>query len=203
MEVAGFSAWLVDLDGTLYRQRPVRLAMAAELALMGPHRIRIVKRFRREQERLRKEPQPAGDACPYQAQLAGTARALALPIEHVAKIVQHWMERRPCKWLRLFRRAPLIAEIAAFRQRGGKTALVSDYPASVKLAGMGIANLFDVVVACGEPEGPPCLKPSPLGYLLAAERLAIPAERCLVIGDRPDADGAAAERAGMAFRLVA
>jgi HAD superfamily hydrolase (TIGR01549 family) len=47
-----------------------------------------------------------------------------------------------------------------------------------------------------------CLKPWPDGYLLAAERLGVAAAECLVIGDREDADGLAASRAGMAFRRV-
>ena len=71
-----------------------------------------------------------------------------------------------------------------------------------KLAALGDASLFEVVVASGEPEGPPRLKPHPGGYLAAAKRLGVPPEECLVIGDRDDADGAAARAAGMSFRLV-
>ncbi|HMJ15422.1 MAG TPA: HAD-IA family hydrolase, partial [Polyangiaceae bacterium] len=66
----------------------------------------------------------------------------------------------------------------------------------------GHATLFDTVVASGEPDGPRRLKPHPDGYLAAAQRLGVPAERCLVIGDRQDADGAAATAAGMQFRWV-
>jgi HAD superfamily hydrolase (TIGR01549 family) len=202
-----FDAWLVDLDGTLYRQAPVRLLMAAELLLLGPHRIRAIRYFRKEQERLRGEV--AGELAasgeipsPYQTQLSRAAAGLGCTAEALAPIVREWMERRPGKWLRWFRRQSLLAEISAFRARGGKTALVSDYPAQAKLAGLGASGLFDLVVASGEPGGPPELKPSPAGYLLAAERLQISSVRCLVIGDRDDADGLAARRAGMAFRKV-
>jgi HAD superfamily hydrolase (TIGR01549 family) len=203
-----FSAWLIDLDGTLYRQAPVRLAMAAELLLFGPHRIRAIKRFRSEQEALRSEllrrdameGRPAEG--PYEQQLARAAASLGWTSESLAPIVREWMEQRPGKWLRLFRRRSLLAEIATFRARGGKTALVSDYPAQAKLAGLRAANLFDVVVACGEPGGPPALKPSPAGYLLAAERLRVHPQHCLVIGDRDDSDGAAARRAAMTYRRI-
>lgn len=205
---AEHDAWLVDLDGTLYRQGPVRLAMAAELLLLGPHRIRAIKQFRREQERLRGElaaaPSGNGDSpgCPYQTQLARTAAVLGCPVDALAPVIREWMERRPGKWLRLFRRRWLLAEIAEFRARGGKTALVSDYPAQAKLASLQVESLFDLVVASGEPGGPPELKPSPAGFLLAAARLQIAPARCLVIGDRPDADGLAASRAGMTYRQV-
>ena len=67
---------------------------------------------------------------------------------------------------------------------------------------MGAPDLFDVIVASGEENGPRRLKPDPEGYLRAAELLQVAPERCLVIGDRDDADGGAARAANMAFRLV-
>jgi HAD superfamily hydrolase (TIGR01549 family) len=198
-----YDAWLVDLDGTLYWQAPVRLLMAAELACFAPHRIRAVLCFRREQERLRREPHTvSGATSAFQAQLDRTAAALGCAPEHLTEILSYWMEQRPGKWLRLFRHRGLLREIADFRAAGGKTAVVSDYPAAVKLAGMRIASLFDAVVASGEAGGPAALKPDPAGLLLAAERLRVPPARCLVIGDRDDADGEAARRAGMGFRLM-
>jgi HAD superfamily hydrolase (TIGR01549 family) len=207
-------AWLVDLDGTLYRQQPVRLAMALELVVCGPHRIRLVQAFRRVQEELRTEISPApafADAprlgaraaqTPYDEQLRRAAEVVGQPIDSIRPLLRHWMEERPAKWLRMFRRQSLLSEIAEFRAAGGKTALVSDYPAQAKLAGMGIRELFDLVVASGEPGGPATLKPSPEGYLLAAERLEVSPADCLVIGDRQDADGEAATRARMKFRFV-
>ncbi len=197
-----YEAWLIDLDGTLYWQTPVRWLMAAELVLLAPHRIRAVQYFRREQERMRREAPAASAVSPYELQLDRAAAALGFSSEQLAEIVRDWMERRPARWLRLFRRRGLEREIDRFHAAGGKTAVVSDYPAAVKLAGLGVASLFDAVVASGEPGGPPALKPDPAGYLQAAERLQVPPSKCLVIGDRDDADGEAARRAGMAFRLV-
>jgi HAD superfamily hydrolase (TIGR01549 family) len=196
-----FAAWLIDLDGTLYRQKPVRLAMAAELLLLAPHKVRTVQAFRREQERIRAEGSLT-TACSYQLQLERTAQALGCSTESVTPVIRTWMEERPAKWLRLFTRKSLIDEIKAFRQAGGKTALVSDYPATTKLKGMRLETMFDAVVASGEPGGPRLLKPHPEGYLLAAERLEISPSSCLVIGDRDDADGEAARRAGMVFRHI-
>jgi phosphoglycolate phosphatase/putative hydrolase of the HAD superfamily len=101
-----------------------------------------------------------------------------------------------------FRREALLSEIKAFRDEGGRTALVSDYPAQVKLSALDVATLFDRVIANGESGGPKRLKPSPDGLLLAAASLKAEPKRCLVIGDRLDADGAAANAAGMEFRLI-
>jgi HAD superfamily hydrolase (TIGR01549 family) len=195
-----FDAWLVDLDGTLYRPLLVKAAMALELGLGGWPVMGVLRQFRKEHEHLRTLPPPGGD--PFRAQVLRTAEATGVPEEQVEIIVREWMVERPGKYLRLYARGALVREIRDFRQQGGRTAIVSDYPARPKLAAMGLADLFDAVVASGEAGGPPRLKPHPAGYLLAADRLGVSPARCLVIGDRPDADGEAATEAGMAFRRV-
>jgi HAD superfamily hydrolase (TIGR01549 family) len=189
----------VDLDGTLYRSAPVRFAMAAELAVFGARSLVLLRRFRNEHEKLRRL-ELEGD--PFRIQIARTAEALGRSEREIETVVRSWMIERPARWLGLFRRKSLLAEIESFRSRGGRTALVSDYPARQKLAALGARELFDVVVASGEPGGPLRLKPHPNGMLRAAEALAVAPARCLVIGDRDDADGLAARAAGMAFRLM-
>ena len=48
-----YPAWLIDLDGTLYRQRIVRSMMAVEVLILGRSSITILKAFRQEHERIR------------------------------------------------------------------------------------------------------------------------------------------------------
>jgi HAD superfamily hydrolase (TIGR01549 family) len=200
-----YQAWLVDLDGTLYAPLLVKFAMAGELLLGGWGAIGTLRRFRLEHERLRHE-QAAGldgvDDDPFTVQLRRTAEALAVEATVVEARVREWMLERPGKWLRRAQRTALLQEIAAFRAAGGRTALVSDYPARAKLRALGVESLFEVVVASGEPNGPKRLKPHPQGYLRAAALLGVDPEHCLVIGDRDDADGAAAQAAKMAFRRI-
>lgn len=135
-------------------------------------------------------------------QIQETARTLGMTPEAVRSAIECWMITRPSRHLPRLRRTALLDQIREFRQRGGRTALVSDYPTQAKLTALDAADLFDTVVASGEPNGPRRLKPDPEGYRLAADRLGVPPERCLVIGDRDDIDGAAARRAGMDFRLI-
>jgi HAD superfamily hydrolase (TIGR01549 family) len=194
-------AWLVDLDGTLYASPPVKVAMAAELSLSGWAVVGMLRRFRAEHELLR-HGQTEAVSSPYQLQLERTAGALGLAPAQVEAHVREWMIERPGKWLRLFRRSALIAELAAYRGAGGRLGLVSDYPARRKLQALGCLDLFDIVVANGEEGGPRWLKPHPDGLLSACERLGARPERCLMLGDRHDADGEAARRAGMVFRRI-
>jgi HAD superfamily hydrolase (TIGR01549 family) len=156
--------------------------------------------FRRQHELVRANPPDALD--PYRAQLERTAEAVEHDIEAVAALVTEWMHVRPGRWIHLFRRRSLLAEMEEHRNGGGKVALVSDYPARKKLDALGLTSFFDVIVASGEPNGPRRLKPDPEGYLLAASALSVEPARCLVIGDREDADGAAARAAQMAFRRI-
>lgn len=194
-------AWLVDLDGTLYQPKPLKVIMAAHLLVAGPRALRIVTRFRKEHEAIRLSMLEC-DPSPFEEQLRCTARALEIDQSEVSATVARFMFEKPLPWLRRLKRNDLLREIATFREDGGRTAIVSDYPAKSKLAALDVANLFDRVVACGEPEAPRRLKPAPDGYLLAAKALGVEPTRCLVIGDRMDADGIAAKAAGMEFRQV-
>lgn len=194
-------AWLLDLDGTLYHPLPVRLLMGLELLTMGFGALPTIQTFRDQHERLRELPSEAG-LDPFERQLRITAAELRQDRDQIAHVVQEWMQRRPGKWLKLFKRRSLLQRIAAHRAAGGKTAVVSDYPARHKLEAMNATQLFEVVIASGEPGGPQRLKPDPQGYLLAAQALGVAPAECLVIGDREDADGAAAQAAGMAFQLI-
>ena len=196
-----YRAWLVDLDGTLYAAKPVKVAMAAELALRNWRAAWVIKRFRVEHERLRSEG-PSGLANPYREQLERTANVCAMSVESVEALVDQWMLQRPAKWIRLFRRRWLIEEINKFRGKGGLVGIVSDYPVRGKLHALSMAHIVNVIVANGDSRAPYRLKPAPDGYRAAAASLGVSSGECLVIGDRTDADGQAAKLAGMAFAHV-
>lgn len=199
--MSDYSAWLIDLDGTLYRSLPVKVAMGIELCFAGRQVRRVIRAFRHEHEALR-HADSRSDTSPFETQLVRTSERLRCPITEVRTIVEDWMFARPGRWLRRFRRRGLLEEIARFRANGGRTALVSDYPARAKLAALEATELFDVVVANGETTTPYRLKPSPFAFVTAADQLGVRRDECLVLGDRLDADGLAAKQAGMAFRYI-
>ncbi|HET9960158.1 MAG TPA: HAD family hydrolase [Polyangiaceae bacterium] len=197
-----YEAWLVDLDGTLYWAPGVKLAMGLELALFGLSKIKRLRRFRHEHEALRAAGPAAALGDPFQLQLQSAAHALELEPAILEQDIRSWMIERPARYLSWFKRKELLTRIRRFRAKGGRTALVSDYPATRKLEALGASDLFEVIVASGEPFGPKRLKPDPSGYLTAASKLGVEPARCLVLGDRQDADGLAAQAAGMTFRKI-
>jgi beta-phosphoglucomutase len=85
--------------------------------------------------------------------------------------------------------------LAALRIRKIKTAVASSSRnASLIIERLGLAERFDAIVDGNDVEHS---KPHPAVFLLAARRLALPPEHCLVIEDAP-AGVEAARRAGMA-----
>ncbi len=199
-------AWLLDLDGTLYKAKPLKWAMAAELALLGAPAVKALRVFRRLHETLREEwhtdPELEFDPSPFHEQIKRAADISGVAHELVRSHVEEWMIQRPSKWMRRFERTELITRVVEFRDKGGKTALVSDYPAEYKIKAMGYRHLFDTVVSSGDHPKVRRLKPAPDPFLIAAEELGVPPEDCLVIGDRDDADGGSARAAGMDFELI-
>jgi FMN phosphatase YigB (HAD superfamily) len=67
---------------------------------------------------------------------------------------------------------------------------------AAKLAATGLADLLPVVVVTDALGGRGLRKPHPAGLLTVAERLGVPADRLLVIGDRPGKDVAVAASVG-------
>lgn len=183
-----------DVDGTLYRQRPLRLRMARDLILhtltkadLAP--IAVLGRFRRIRERLGEERVDGFEA----TLIAETAAASGRSLQAVRTLVDDWIEARPLPYLAACRYDG-VAELFAGLGRHGKTiGVLSDYPAAAKLAALGLAA--DHVVTAGDP-GIGILKPHPRGLQALMARANVGPAATLLIGDRVDRDGVAAREAG-------
>jgi HAD superfamily hydrolase (TIGR01509 family) len=201
-------AIVFDVDGTLYRQRRVRIAMLLRLLRecvlrprAGTRAARVVYAYRRAQEQLRHGAAPDPGAAGSAAQLRLTAQWTGLSAPVVTAAVARWMEQEP---LPLIARAALpglerfLDRAAA---RGLRLAVLSDYPAQAKLEALGIARHFEVVV-CAQDADVGAFKPDPRGLLLTLHRLGVPPDRALYVGDRPEVDGVTATSAGVAAVIV-
>lgn len=197
---------ILDVDGTMYVQRPVRLGMLFRLsayALQHPRDGRAcllaLRAYRRAQEQLRNDPVAEGHA--GREQIALAARMAGLGEHAVRRHVEHWMEREPLGLVARAARPGLRDFLLASREHGACIGVFSDYRADEKLRALGIRDLVDVVRsaqddACGR------FKPNPAGLLLVAAELGVAAGSAVYIGDRPEVDAIAAKRAGMRAFIV-
>ena len=205
--VAGVRAVLFDVDGTLYSQGPLRVLMAAELALEGlraPQQTRrtarIISTFRRTREELRQE----GDASarPLDVlQFERTAERLGIDAVDVERVVDDWMMARPLKYLRRVRRPGLPALLSLLAERGLRVGAFSDYPVLAKLRALGVANHFSLGL-CAADRPINAFKPHPKGFRHACELWGVAPQEVLYVGDRPETDGAGAAAAGIRCVIV-
>jgi len=182
-----------DVDGTLYRQGPLRLRMGRDMVLhtvakCDLNAISVVSAYRRIRERL-----AAQEVVDFERVLiAETANATSRSPERVRAIVSEWIETRPLRYLRscLFSGVPQL--FAGLQRAGKEIGIFSDYPATEKLAAMGLAAHH--VVAASDVG---LLKPHPRGLQLLMSTAGASARETLFIGDRADRDGVAGQRAGV------
>jgi len=197
-------AVLFDMDGTLYPQTPLRLLMAAELALQGlrtgsvakaSRLARILATFRTVREELRSAGEPRGEWL-EQLQYTRTGDRLGVPEAEVRRVVEEWVMQRPLKHLRRLVPARLTALLDALASRHVHLGVLSDYPATTKLQAMQIEARFSLSLSTADPSIN-AFKPHPKGFWHACDMWGVAPKEVLYVGDRPEIDGAGAAAAGI------
>lgn len=186
---------IFDVDGTLYDQRRLRLAMLRQLVAAAWQSrsldtLQTLRTFRRVREALGE--QPGADF--MRLQYEHTASRHSKTHEQVRVLVTEWLEMRPLPLLAGCRYPHLSELFSGLRASGKQVAVFSDYPASDKMAALGLAAQ---PIVCATDADIGRLKPDPLGLLAILQRTGVAAQRALMIGDRIDRDAAAASRAGV------
>ena len=181
-----------DVDGTLYRQRQLRLRMAWDILLYTLLKrdlnvIAVLARYRRIRERLGDEQGIDFE----RALITQTATATANSPDSVRSIVAEWIERRPLRYLAACRYPSLSQLFAGLRRSGKSIGILSDYPAEAKLEALGLTANY--VVFAGDVG---LLKPHPRGLESLIAAAGVKPHETVVIGDRVDRDGLVARRAG-------
>jgi putative hydrolase of the HAD superfamily len=194
MNVAGkYSALVVDLDGTLYFQNPVRLCMAISILFFC-----ITHPFKwQEIFLIRSYRKLYSNSVNHLERCSLLARQYHLHTNQVEDIVQKWMVERPIPFVRKFRDKRLIPLLENCRALGIKIFVYSDYPVSDKLKAIGFAP--DAAYSADDVG---CLKPSPDGLLHILKENAAKASECLFIGDKFEKDGKCAENTGMDYYII-
>jgi FMN phosphatase YigB (HAD superfamily) len=184
-----------DMDGTLYDQRRLRGRMLVALlrdaiAKRSLATLLTLRAFRRCRETL--ADSPSDDF--LTAQYAIPAAQLRCTPEAVRMVVTEWIEQRPLALLAACLRPGVPALFEAITRAGKRIAIFSDYPATDKLAALGLAADF-VVAATDADVGRP--KPDVAGLVKLLRLARVEPHQAVLIGDRVDRDWAAATRASM------
>jgi putative hydrolase of the HAD superfamily len=204
--MAGKTVWdgiqlvVFDVDGTLYRQRPLRLAMAVELladafSQRNLRTVKVLRAFRRERELAGSRGVENFEAHLYRTVCMQTGAQEP----EVRAMVADWMEQRPIARLPSCA-YPGVAELFdALRRSGRIVGVLSDYPIHPKLQALGLSADY-AVSACDPEIG--VLKPHPKGLQTLMERAGVAPANTLLIGDRASRDGEAARAAGARALLL-
>lgn len=184
-----------DVDGTLYDQRGLRLRMLREmLAHAALSRrvdfIRIVRVYRQIREQLGEMLHEDFEQDLISRTAAATRRSEAL----VRATAQEWLEQRPLRHLSRYRFAQLRELFQRLRQHGKKIGIFSDYPARKKLEALDLRADF---IVCATDKDVSVLKPHAKGLQILMARAAMRPAETILIGDRPERDGLAAQAANV------
>ena len=194
-------AVVFDVDGTLYAQRPLRMVMLRAMLshyLLRPHRIMELYwlyHFRRHREALAERPHEGLERLQYSA----VAARFRVEEHRVRSVVERWIYRAPLRHLAACRYRGVEGFLARLRDMGITVAFLSDYPAAEKLAAMGMRS--ENAYSATDPSIDR-LKPSPRGLQVIMADLGLRPGQCLMIGDRPERDGACAAAAGVPYRIL-
>ena len=195
-------AVIFDVDGTLYRQRPLRLLMLRELSayfLMRPDRWKdliILHKFRS----LRKETTTNynNNINLLKAQFHLTAEKAGVPVERVEACVEKWIMVRPLKYLKSLRYPGLLEFYNDLRKSSIKLAAFSDYPIVEKLR---VLDMSEMIPVCSTDSDVNSMKPNTKGLLLVVKKLNVSVDACLFIGDQDERDGECARKIGMPYLI--
>ena len=183
-----------DLDGTLYPNH----SLYARLVPFTLKEWRLLIAFAIARNMLRRENAVYPDYYAHQAELA--AKMLKQPAKVTGEKIDRLIYRgwpSHFKHIALFPHASEI--IAAIRQRGLKTALLSDFPPEEKLKFLGIDSGWDAVL-CSERSG--ALKPAARSFADLSAALSLPPEHILYVGNSYRYDVLGAKEAGMGTALI-
>lgn len=184
----GIKAVAFDIDGTLYPSWRLYIHIIPYVL----KNIRFFLKYRKVRAILHRTA-PSGDFYEYQARLL--ALELGVDSATARQMIESIVYKGMVPYLKLVRPYAHIKEtIQAFKDRGFKLAILSDFPPEQKGDIWGTRDLFDVI--CGSEELG-ALKPSKFTFGSLALKLGLPMEEILYVGNSVSADVEGAAAAGM------
>ncbi len=199
--ISEYKAWILDFDGTLYYQLPLRICMTFMILiyyLLSPFRLReifLIKDYRQLREKLF-----AADEKNFQIkQLEKISEKYKMPVIEIENLLHFWFFEKPLKLIKIFQRKKLIESIIQNQKQGIKMIVYSDYAVDEKITAVDFKPNYTFY---SDHELIKCMKPNPIGLKNILKKLNLKADEVLFIGDRDDRDGLCAEGAGVDYLNV-
>ena len=185
--IEDYQTIILDMDGTLYFQLPLRVCMAFSLGiyyLIHFYRMKelfLIKKFRQLRE--------AGHL----------AEADNLASGKMKQRLEFWIYEYPLRFVCLFRDKKLVAKMNGLKRQGTKIIVYSDYDPKdkIKAVGLEVDGYFypgDSIVKC--------LKPDSSGLESILRHIGEKASDALFIGDRYEKDGLCAMGVQMDYIIL-
>ncbi len=193
-----YKAWVLDFDGTLFYQLPMRIFMAAWLGLYylpRPNRWKEIFMLR-EYRRLREKLFAAESKNSHQLQLEKLSQRYNMSVQKILDIMQTWMTEKPKILIKTFQRKKLIAAINSAKLRSITIVIYSDNPVAEKIKALDFTPDY---AFWSDDDLIKCMKPNAAGLKNIVKLLNLNREEILYIGDRDDRDGLCAESAGVDY----
>lgn len=177
-----YRAIIVDLDGTLYEQRKLRIGMI----------LKMLRSFWKWKEFLVVYKYH----CLYEQGYNELQRRMHLPI-HAPDIIDEWMIKQSLPLISKYKDCHLIYLLEKVMRAGSRVIVYSDYPVNEKLSALSFRPS-----EAYSSDDLHCMKPNPSGISRVLKQAGILPEACLVIGDRYEKDGMLADAMGADFLLL-
>ena len=191
-------AVIFDVDGTLYDHKKIKRKMMVQIAkslFLVPStmsEIKVVNSFRKNREKMVAKGIHDIERKQYEI----VAKTAKISEARVREIIQKWMYEIPSKHLFQYRYSGIQEFIDLLGKQNILTAVFSDFLTEEKLRALKLA--VDVRVCSTDPDVDR-FKPDPAGLLAVGEKLGVPVENCVYIGDQEEKDGQCASQAGMRY----
>ncbi|MBN2875674.1 MAG: HAD family hydrolase [Spirochaetales bacterium] len=193
-----------DIDGTLYPASAIYL----RLFWHGIRRMKLLSAFnevRHELRRLSRSPEYrqrgiVGIAAFHRHQAELTATKLGDDPQRVHDAIEDFFYGSSTE---VFASIKPFADVAplldSLRTRGYRLGALSDFPCERKLELLGLSDKFDVAMTSEETG---LVKPDRASFDLLAQRLGVPNEEILYVGNSESYDVAGSKAAGMRSALI-
>ena len=197
-ELNNYKAWILDFDGTLYRQLPLRICMIIMIIkyyIVRPHKISeifLIRDYRRLREKL--FAAHTGDF--YKQQLSILAEKYKIPIQNIENLIHLWLVEKPLPFIKMWQRRKFLLLIQHYQKQGVKMFIYSDNPVNEKISALDFKPDY---MFFSDDDIIKCMKPNPKGLKNILKEFNLKSSEVLYIGDRDDRDKICAEQANVDY----